>query len=128
MDQACRTATFLLLPLCVLSRLILTVEHLIDHIPICRIKTKKSIQERPDGLCATITISYMKYDRFALFARIPHIYLTYKYVYSSLDPYSQPTREFHPASKSMSGELSLTRMPPVIFLPLSLSIHIVSLL
>ena len=56
MDQTCRTATFLLLPLCVLSRLILTVEHLIDHIPICRIKTKGSIQERPDGLCAATTI------------------------------------------------------------------------
>lgn len=51
MDQACRTATFLLLTLCVLSRLILIVEHLIDYISVCRIETKESIQERRTSAC-----------------------------------------------------------------------------
>ena len=56
MNQTCRTATFLLLLLCVLIRFILTVEYLIDHISVCRIKTKESIQEWSDGLCAATAV------------------------------------------------------------------------
>ena len=74
MNQACRTSTFLLLLLCVLIRLILTVEHLIYHISVRRIETKESIQERSDDLrAATAILIYEVRQIYAIRTYSPHI-------------------------------------------------------